>query len=187
MVEALRKLEYPDHYFCTLDSRNANMKFDYLSMSGEKLFLSTKELMLKHLAYLDDVCFLTGKSSVIMPDAITQSFRSFDFIFVDGAHDAGSVALDAAMVVKWVANDNAVIVFHDYQCDVTPEVGPGVDKAIEKGVLNSYELFPISTDGGVNGSTYIYNNKMGSLVAIPKHILPASLISKPEVKDDNAK
>lgn len=56
----------------------------------------------------------------------------FDLAFIDGAHDAASVAADIDRALAALAPDG-LLGFHDYGSPIDPEVAPEVDKLIARG------------------------------------------------------
>ena len=77
---------------------------------------------------------VADKVEVIVGDTAGMLYfdlAPFDLVFIDGAHDAASVATDIAYAVKNLA-PGGLIVFHDYR-SVDPDVTSAVDALIRRG------------------------------------------------------
>lgn len=66
---------------------------------------------------------LHSSSSPMGVDALAQNKMRWDFIFIDGNHEAPYPTFDAAVVAEY-AKDDALVVFHDL---ASPDVAQGLD------------------------------------------------------------
>ena len=57
---------------------------------------------------------------------------TYDLVFIDGAHDAVSVANDIAVARELLA-PGGLIAFHDYRSPEDPDIAPAVDALIAAG------------------------------------------------------
>lgn len=76
----------------------------------------------KRAGVREKVVVHVGPFSAVLP---LLKDKSFDVVFVDGMHDAISVATDAAEAFRLV-KDGGVVAFHDYARATTPGVREGL-------------------------------------------------------------
>lgn len=170
MVKALRELSIPDHHFCTVDPQSPDLSFPNTVYPKAVETTTVRSLMVSFLDNLDDVNIITGRSNEAIPQGISRSLHSYDFVFVDGSHRFDDVVKDVRLVLRHVVAPNGILVFHDYKCLKAKQVAPALDHCIERGLFEEYQLFEVLTDGDVNSdiNKYVNNTLMGSLIAIPK-------------------
>jgi hypothetical protein len=82
---------------------------------------------------------LSEKVAIIHPDDLAALDQSFDFIFIDGAHDYESVAADAAKSLPLLA-PGGLLAFHDFK---HPCHG-GIERVIDGLILDGGELISVT-------------------------------------------
>lgn len=74
---------------------------------------------------------VTDKVTACHPEA-ELPFDEYDLVFIDGAHDVGSVRADIKRALSVVASDG-LVVFHDYSIGIDKGVDAAVDEFLESG------------------------------------------------------
>jgi predicted O-methyltransferase YrrM len=170
MVKALRELSDPSHHFCTVDPQSPDLEFPNTVFPKAVETATVRGLMKQVLGDMPDVNIITGRSSEVIPQCVSRALHTFDFAFIDGSHRAEDVVKDAKLVLRHIMAPGGILVFHDYKCLKAKQVEPALNLCIEKGYFEGYNLFEVLTDGDFNTAltSYLHNDLMGSLVAIPK-------------------
>lgn len=69
--------------------------------------------------YADRVRLLALQSQVVLPTLVESFSEHFDFIYIDGSHEACDVLFDAVLCWK-LLKPGGVMIFDDYLWDATP-------------------------------------------------------------------
>lgn len=110
----LIKSEYPSEIYC-VDSWEGGIEHDSAVMSGvEKSFDSNTAISLAALEQPPKIVKCKGLSRQVLPTLLHQgNGSSFDFIYVDGSHQAPDVLSDAIFAFE-LCRVGGVIGFDDY-------------------------------------------------------------------------
>ena len=149
--------------FYAFDIFTGHLEKEWNGLTGEQLFegMAHRKFYEREMASYGPVVKVVEGSS----HETLKKFgdRSFDMVYVDGAHDYDSVRKDADLAVPMV-KDGGILVFNDYLLQDLNQVAYGVVPVVNDLVVN-HGWFVVG---------YAINHGLYSDIAIQRFAVPAS-------------
>ena len=145
------------------------VKLDVIDpMLSEQFFNESVTESLKRAGVKESVNLIPGYSPQTVEEIANNLQRKWSLIFIDGHHEAPA-PLNDAMICEQLAEDDALILFHDLS---SPDVGQGLDYLKAKGwhtmVYQTMQIMGVAWRGNVEPVIHQPDNKINW--RLPPHL-----------------